>query len=32
MDQPSEEILNKVRKLMALGASPSEAEAASALD
>ena len=32
MDQPSEEILNKVRKLMALGASPSEAEAASALE
>jgi hypothetical protein len=32
MDQPSEDILNKVRKLMALGASPSEAEAASALE
>jgi len=32
METPSTELLDKVKKLMALGASPSEAEAASALD
>lgn len=31
MERPSDEILSKVRKLLALGESPSEAEAASAL-